>query len=55
MQDETVYLGDGLYAIRTADEVILTTGHHDPEKAENIIYLDIQVIQSLIKFLQKRK
>lgn len=48
------YLGDGVYATDTLNSgyVTLTTGHHDPSVADNIIHLDPSVIDTLIVFLQ---
>ncbi len=37
------YLGDGVYVtidLLGVNQITLTTGHHDPDEADNVIYLE---------------
>lgn len=54
MKNEPQYLGDGVYAQQWAmipGGVILSTGSHILEEAENVVYLEPEVIDALQKFL----
>lgn len=44
------YLGDGVYAHFNGYSVVLTTGHHDPAVADNIIEMEPQVMGSLKRY-----
>lgn len=53
MSDPT-YLGDGLYAhVDGVGRIVLTTGDHEPSRAENIIVLDKEVLDSLQRYIKK--
>lgn len=47
------YLGDGVYAqVSNMPAVILSTGSHDLEQADNNIVLENEVCNALIKFIK---
>jgi hypothetical protein len=49
-----VYLGDGVYAsFNDSGQVVLTTGHHDPGRADNTIYLELGVLTSFEEWLKR--
>ncbi len=50
---EPEYLGDSVYASYDGHHIVLTTGHHDRQKAGHIIYLDGEVVANLKKFERK--
>jgi hypothetical protein len=51
---EPQYLGDGVYAtLNDFGQIALTTGDHDPAKADNTIYLEPEVIRELIGFMKR--
>ena len=47
------HLGDGAYISEGTypGEVILTAGHHDPEQATNVVYLDPTAVAALLHWL----
>lgn len=47
------YLGDGVYASWNGEQIILTTGHHDPANADNVIFLEPDVLRALDAFRKK--
>ena len=48
----TRYLGDELYADFNDDhQIVLTTGSHKLEEAVNIIYLEPEVYQTLVEWM----
>jgi hypothetical protein len=51
------YLGDGVYV--TEDDVrggiVLTTAHHEQLKADNVIFLNPEVLDALDRYLQRMK
>jgi hypothetical protein len=49
------YLGDGAYASVREDDnaVVITTGHHDPEQADNVVYLEPPVFEGLISWARR--
>jgi len=50
------YLGDGVYAIRDDwNRVALTTGDHNPAKADNVIVLEPEVLAAFDKWLRKQE
>lgn len=49
------YLGDGVYASFDHRGLVITTGHHLPEKADNVIVLEPFVIAELEKYVEKAK
>lgn len=46
--ENPIYLGDALYATYDDYHVILTTEHHEPTQANNVIYLDKDVMKNLV-------
>ena len=44
------YIGDGVYASFDGYQIILTTGSHLPQQANNIIALESQVLNSLVAY-----
>lgn len=53
---QPTHLGDGAYISigRYVGEVIITAGHHDPERASNRVYLDSNAIRPLQRWLEER-
>jgi hypothetical protein len=50
------YLGDGVYVTSNEDgSVMLTTGHHEQLKADAVIFLEAQQIQSLNLYWERMK
>lgn len=49
------YLADGVYAELKDDELILRTGDHRDEYCDNKIYLDDDVINLLLNFLEENR
>lgn len=49
------YLGDGVYASFDRRGLVVTTGHHDPAKADNVIVLEPFIIAALEKYVEKAK
>lgn len=47
------YLGDGVYASFNGSQIVLTTGDHDPAKADNTIYLEPEVIRAFVGFMER--
>lgn len=47
-----VYLGDGAYVSLKDGQVVLTANHHDPTEATDVVYLDPQGAQVLVRWLQ---
>lgn len=47
------YLGDGVYAHVAEDtgSIVLTTGHHDPQSADAVIYLEREVAEAVVKYI----
>lgn len=56
---EPRYLGDGVYASVIKDCVVLTTGNHNPQLADQVIIIDDEVrpklAQFMIDYLDERK
>jgi hypothetical protein len=52
---EPRYLGDGVYVSESYGPVILTTGHHDPDQADDVIFLDEEVLEGLLRWLEDRR
>ena len=50
---ESKYLGDSVYVGNDGYHVVLTTGHHVPVHASNIIMLDPEVANELRETLNK--
>lgn len=46
------YLGDGVYISKCPTGLVITTGHHDPARAENTIWLEDQVALALMRYLK---
>lgn len=51
----TRYIGDAVYAHFDGHHVMLTTGHHDPAQASNIIALDPSVVAELERYVKDLK
>lgn len=49
----TQYLADGVYASFDGFSVVLTTGHHDPAQAKNVIVLEPEVLAALEAWSQR--
>lgn len=50
------YLGDGAYChINEYGHLVLTTGHHEPQRADNIIVLEPEVLAALEKYILNLK
>ena len=47
------HLGDGLYASWDGDTLVLTTGHHDPGLAAQVVYLEPEVLAALRRYLEE--
>lgn len=47
---EPRYLGDGAYASFDGFNIVLTTGHHSPAQADNVICLEPAVFCALVRF-----
>lgn len=46
------YLGDGVYAtLNDFGQLVLTTGSHNEETADNIIYMEPEVLSALLRLL----
>lgn len=45
------YLGDGVYAEHTPENLILRTGSHMDQDCDNIIYLDHSVLKNLARVM----
>jgi len=50
---QSKYLGDAVYVGNDGFHVVLTTGHHEPVHANNIIKLDPEVANELYKTLKE--
>ena len=47
------YIGDGVYVhLSEQHDVVLTTGHHDPNEAKNVIVLEGEVVSKLQRWLE---
>ena len=51
-QAYAVYLGDGAYATRRYGEIILTTGSHDEQDADNRVVLGETEWKKLVRFVE---
>ena len=50
------YLGDGAYChLDPAGRVVLTTGDHDPKKADNVIVLEPEVLGAFFDWFERLK
>lgn len=50
------YLGDRVYATEeSSGSITLTTGHHEPAHADDVIYLDREVIDALLRYIKKAR
>lgn len=52
------YLGDGVYAsidVNATNVVTLTTGHHDPAHADNVIYMEPSMVNMLSELLRRER
>lgn len=55
MESVAEYLGDSVYVQMEDEFVMLTTTSHRSVEADNVIYLDPEVLEKLIKWLQDRR
>lgn len=46
------YLGDAVYICLDPYGVVLTTGHHLEEEASQVIILEPEVVQALVKYIK---
>ena len=54
MNTEAQYLGDGVYASRNQwGQIVLTTGHHEEARADNVIFLEPEVAEALVAYVAK--
>lgn len=51
-ENQTSYLGDGVYATFDEFGVMLTTEHHKPECAKNVVWLDPEISENLVNFIK---
>lgn len=49
------YIGDGVYVEKTPEFIILRTGDHRDSHCDNKIYLEADVLDSFLMFLEKIK
>lgn len=50
------YIGDGVYLTydrNAANQVTLTTGHHDPRHADNVIYMGVEMIDRAVRLIRE--
>jgi hypothetical protein len=55
MITEPQYLGDGVYVQNDDRDVVLTTGTNEIEKADNVIYLEKEVLAQFLIWLKENK
>lgn len=50
------YIGDGVYVHLTSErDVVITTGHHDPNKADANIVMEPEVLSAFLRWVETRK
>ena len=51
---EPAYLGDGVYATAQPESecVMITTGHHEESKADNVVYIDHAIWLNLVRYMR---
>jgi hypothetical protein len=49
------YLGDGVYASFDGYSIVLTTGNHQATKADNVIVMEFQVVESFEEYIKDLK
>jgi hypothetical protein len=50
------YIGDGVYThVDDSRSLILTTGHHEPDQADNTIVLEPSIIKSLENYIKSSR
>jgi len=52
---EPQYLGDGVYVQNDDKDIVLTTGSHVINDANQVIYLEPEVIVQLLAWLERNK
>jgi hypothetical protein len=53
---EPSYLGDGVYAqVDFVDQLMLTTGSNLLKDADNVIYLEPEVVTALLAYIERFK
>jgi len=57
-----IYLGDGAYvSLQDADlsgrygSIVVTAGHHEPQKADHMVWLDKSAAIHLVAFIERHK
>jgi hypothetical protein len=53
---EAEYLGDGVYIQKDKDiagAIVLTTGDHNPVRANNTIYFEPEVLEAFLRVIEK--
>lgn len=49
------YLGDAVYVHVDDDfRLVLTTGHHEPRQASNVIVLEPEVVNALMNYINRQ-
>ena len=51
---EPIYLGDAVYATDMGFQIMLTTDHHQENKAGNVIFLERVVMNNLMEYIKRR-
>ena len=52
---EPQYLGEGVYVQNDDKDIVLTTGSHDIDNADQVIYLEQEVIAQFLNWLERSK
>lgn len=53
---EPQYIGDGVYAAQSPDfSLVLTTGSHRPEEADNKIFFEPETLDALESYIKRIK
>ena len=46
------YLGDGVYLTGDSNQLIISTGNHNPEQWDNVVYMDKTIQDNLFRHLK---
>lgn len=49
------YLGDGVYAELTPNDIVLRTGNHEDYLCDNKIYIDQQILINLFNWIERMR
>jgi hypothetical protein len=52
MKPDSRYIGDGVYIRDDGYQLVLTTGHHLEAEADNIVCLEDECVDGLLRFLE---